>query len=365
MTSLELKKYIIDNKKIEYILKDLGCRDIVFHPAKDYYSATQPSEKSDNKMGVIIKNCDNLNYYSYSHNIHIDDGKDIFNFIEDTKNIKFGEAIQYVCKLLGLEYKYSINQKKEKNKKDPLALFKRAASKRRRLYYVDEIKEMQSNVLDDLFKGVHISWYKDGIMPWTAEKFGLCYSYRQKRQIIPIRYWMDGRLVGTNARTTVENYDLFNIRKYFISPGYNKTANIYGFWENQNDIEKAGYCVIFEAERSVLKRDSLHDSTGLALQGHSISEEQVRIILSLDIHEVVIAMDKDVPIEEVWSICERFYLKRTVTYFIDKYKLLGSKDSPADAKNKIYNYLFRYREKYDEEKHNSYMNKLKNKQVKN
>ena len=36
MTSLELKKYIVDNKKIEYILKDLGCRDIVFHPAKDY-----------------------------------------------------------------------------------------------------------------------------------------------------------------------------------------------------------------------------------------------------------------------------------------------------------------------------------------
>ena len=45
--------------------------------------------------------------------------------------------------------------------------------------------------------------------------------------------------------------------------------------------------------------------------------------------------------------------------------MVGIKERPADAKNKIYNYLFRHREKYEEEKHNSYMNKLRNKQVKN
>ena len=34
MTSLELKNYIIENDKIEYILESLGCRFIVYNSDK-------------------------------------------------------------------------------------------------------------------------------------------------------------------------------------------------------------------------------------------------------------------------------------------------------------------------------------------
>ena len=360
MTSIELKEYINQNNKIEYILEDLGCTKIVFHPNKDYFSARQPS--GDNDMGVIIKNNLNLNYYSYSRNIHKEDGKDIFNLIQDVKQIKFAEAIKYTHKLLGLEYKYSPKKKtSEKQKYDPLAIFKKAASRKRYVCDVGEIKYLEENVLDDFYPGIHIDLYRSGIMPWTVRKFGLCYSYKQKRQIIPIRYWMDGRLVATNSRTTVENYDLFGIKKYFISKGYNKTSNIYGFWENQNSIEKAGYCVLYEAEKSVLLRDSKNDSTGLALQGHSISEEQIRIILSLDVNEIVIAMDKDIIEPEIWSICEKFYHLRKVSYIYDRWGILGAKDSPADACNKIYNFLFKHRVVYDNSEHKKYLKSLEKK----
>ena len=361
MTSIELKEYIQINEKIEYILEDLGCTKIVFHSTKDYYTACQVG--GDNPMGVVIKNNLTLNYYSYSRNIHIEEGKDIFNLIQDTKKMKFSDAIKYTHKLLGLEYKYSPKKKEpEKPKFDPLAIFKKAASRKRYICDVNDIKYLDEDVLDDFYPGVHISWYKDGIMPWSAKKFGLCYSYKQKRQIIPIRYWLDGGLVATNARTTVEDYDLFDIKKYFISKGYNKTSNIYGFWENQGSIEEKGYCVVYEAEKSVLKRDSRNDSTGLALQGHSISEEQIRIILSLDINEIVIAMDKDVPIEEIRSICEKFYHIRKVSYIYDRWDLLDAKDSPADCCNKIYNFLFKHRVVYDESEHNKYLKSLERKE---
>lgn len=357
MTALELKDFIYKNEKIEYILEDLGCANIVFH--QDSYSACQPD--GDNLMGVVIKNCNSLNYYSYSRNIHIEDGKDIFNLIQDIKKIKFAEAIKYTHNILGLKYQFSTKKEPEKPKFDLCGIFKRAKSKRKRICNVGEIKSLDEDILDDFYQGVHISWFKDGIMPWTAKKFGLCYSYKQNRQIIPIRHWLDGSLLGTNARTVIENHDLFDIRKYYISKGYIKTSNIYGFWENHECIENADYCVLYEAEKSVLKRDSLNDPTGLALQGHSISEEQVRIIRSLDIHEVVVALDKDVPIEEVWSICDRFFLlhKMKISYILDNYDLLGSKDSPADAPNKIYEYLFKHRVVYDESKHREYLNAIK------
>ena len=359
MTALELKKFIYENHKVEYILEDLGCKNIVFHPVKAFYSSCHPT--GDNSMGVCIKNCDGLNYYSYSRNIHIEDGKDIFNLIQDIKNIKFSEAIKYTHKLLGLKYEYSTKKEPEKPKFDLCALFKKANSKRKRICNVSDIKYIEENVLDDYYPGLHIDFYKEGIMPWTAKKFGLCYSYKQKRQIIPIRYWLDGKLVGTNARTVVKNYDLFDIKKYYISKGYNKSSNVYGFWENQEGIEKAGHCVLYEAEKSVLKRDSLNDPTGLALQGHSISEEQVRIIRSLDAHEIVVALDKDIPIEEVWSICDRFFRFKKVSYIWDKYDLLQSKDSPADASNKIYDFLFKHRIEYDESKHKEYLKCLEKK----
>ena len=357
MTALELKQYIYDYKKIEDILEDLGCTKIVFHQDKEIFSACQPD--GDNLMGVVIKNCPNLNYYSYSRNIHIEDSQDILNLIQDIKHLKFSDTIKYVCSLLGLEYKYSSSNKEIKPKFDLCAIFKKA-NRRKRICNVADLKDLEEGILDDYFSGLHISWIRQGIMPWTAKKFGLCYSYKQKRQIIPIRYWEDGSLVATNARTVIDNYDLFDLKKYYISKGYNKSVNIYGLWENKKDIEKKGYCVLYEAEKSVLKRDSLNDPTGLALQGHSISEKQVTILKGLELHEIVIALDKDVPIEEVWSICDRLYNKINVSYIWDKYDLLGAKDSPADAPNQIYNFLFKHRVKYDEDKHDEYMRILKN-----
>ena len=63
MTSQELKSYIIENNKIEYILENLGCRSITFHEDKCYWTATQPD--GDNPLGVVICQFSYLNYYLF------------------------------------------------------------------------------------------------------------------------------------------------------------------------------------------------------------------------------------------------------------------------------------------------------------
>ena len=194
-------------------------------------------------------------------------------------------------------------------------------------------------------------------MPWTARKFGLAYSYRRKRVIIPHRYWMTGELIGINARTTVSNYEELGIRKYYLTEGMNKSINLYGLYENYNEIQKAGYVVVYESEKSVLKRDSLNDPTGVALSGHTLSDEQAAILIGLNV-EIIIALDKDVPIEEVRHVCEKFRNIRNVSYIYDQWDLLEDKQSPADASNKVYNFLFKYRSKYDDEMHKKYLESL-------
>ena len=127
------------------------------------------------------------------------------------------------------------------------------------------------------------------------------------------------------------------------------------------EIEKKHVIVIGESEKSVLKRDSRGDGTWVAISGKTLSEEQVRIILGLDVHEIVIALDKDVIEPEIWSMCSRFFRQRKVSYIWDSYDLLGQKDCAADACNKVYNFLYKHRIEYTEEIHKKYLKSLEKK----
>ena len=93
----------------------------------------------------------------------------------------------------------------------------------------------------------------------------------------------------------------------------------------------------------------------VALSGKSISSEQVRIILGLRIKEIIIALDKDVDIHEVFAIAERFYGLRTVSFIWDKNNILGPKDSPADANNNNYLRLYNNRIRYNEKLHKKFL----------
>ena len=359
MTSIELKEYIIEHELIPFVLEQIGCHSIEFHQGKNYYSACQPD--GDNTMGVIIKCTEYLNYYSYSRGIDVEEGKDIFCLVQDIKKISFSETMKYVHQILGLKYTFKKQVVTEAPKEEADAIFKRVKKKMHNgcIKNVADFQIYDENILDDFVPIIHISLFREGIMSRTIKKFGLGYSYKWKRTIFPHRYWLSGELLGFNARTSVENYKEFDVKKYFLTPGMPKEINLYGLWENRREIEKARRIVIGEAEKSVCKRDSRGDGTWVAISGHSISSEQWRIVSGLDIDEVIIALDNDVPLEEVWSICEKFYHIKKVSYIRDRWDLLGAKDSPADAPNKIYNFMFKYRVVYDEAEHSKYIQSLK------
>lgn len=350
-----LKEYIYKNNKIEHVLLNIGCHNIKYNSKHDYYSAAH--KDGDNPAGVIIYNNKYLNYISYSRNVSFDDCQDIVNLIQIDNKMSFVDAIKWLHKILGIKFEPYKKQEAKAKKPNIFDVFSRIKEHRKRINVAD-IQEITEEAINDYVPMLHINWFREGIMPWARKKFGLCYSYKHKRVVIPLRYWADGRLLGFNQRTMVENWKELGISKYFITPSYQKSLNLYGFWENKETIEKEGYCVVVESEKSVLKRYSLNDGTCIALQGKTMSEEQRRIILSLNIREVVIALDKDVPIDEVRFICEKFYHLRKVSYIYDKRGLLDDKDSPCDATEKDYEELFENRVIYDETEHRKYLASL-------
>ena len=336
MDTISLKKYIFENDKVEFVLEKIGCHHIKYNSNKEFWSCA--NFNGDNPSAINVKNNQYLNVTNWTRQKEFDDGSDIITLVEYNKQCSFVEAVKYLHSILNLEYKWKKPlQKKEEEKDDPLYIFKKIIRAKKKVN-VEDIHVLDEEVLDEYIPLLHIDWLRQGITERTRKKFGIAYSYKRKRVIIPIRHWLTKELVGFNMRTTVPNYKELGISKYWITPTYQKSQNLYGLAENYDSIKKAGYVIVAESEKSVLKRDSLCDGTVVALQGKSMSQEQVRVLIGLNT-EIVIALDKDVPIEEIRFICEQFYQIRKVSYIYDRWGLLNDKDAPMDASNKIYDFL--------------------------
>lgn len=337
----KLKEYIIENSYIEQILLALDCHDL--HEYATEWRAALP--QGTNKTAICIKKD------SLLMTIRNSEGSkrgDIFTLVMTLKNISFGKAVKYIHNILGLKYSYS--NKNEENKKDPLAIFKRVKRKR---YVIDkDVPIYDNSCMKEYIDMPYIEWVREGVMPFACKRFNIGYSYDRKRIVIPERKWDgdDNEYIGISGRTTIPNYELLDIPKFFkLSNTYPKGKNVYGLNENYQTIQEEGYVVVLEAQKSVLKRYSRKDGTAAAIGNCELTEEQVRILISLDV-EIIIALDEGIDINHIRQECDKFYPIRKVSYMYDKWGLIdkGSKDSPADKENKIYNFLLKHRTIYDE-----------------
>lgn len=300
-----------------------------------------------NKTAVCIKKD------SLSVAIRTENGSvlgDIFTLVMEIKNISFGKANKFIHKILGLKYEFKTKKSKEDiEKKDPLQIFKKV--KRHKHIVNKDIPVYDNGCLKEYIKLPHINWVREGIMPFACEKFNIGYSYDRKRIVIPERKWDgdDNEYIGIGGRTTIENYELLDIPKYFkLSDTYPKGNNIYGLNENYKTIQETGYVVVFESQKSVLKRYSRKDGTGTAIGNCEITDEQIKILLSLNV-DIILCFDEGIDINHIRKECDKFYPIRNVYYIYDRWGLMnkGSKDSPADLEDKKYRFMLKHKVKYD------------------
>ena len=339
MDALQLKEYISANNKIADILEDLGCHKID-NKDKEWVYASFPD--GDNPKGIGL-NKENLSFYSFSRNIK----GDIYSLISELKGIEFSEVIRYLHKLLGLK-QGRFNKKKDTEIIDPLALFKKIRAKSNPID-VAELESYEEDILNDFYPAITKDWVcNEGILEPIRCRFNLGFSFKHNRIVIPHLHWETGEIVGIIGRTNNELYKELDIPKYFPIVKYEKSNNLYGLYENYFDIQKAGYVVVYESEKSVVRRCARGDNTGVALCCKSLSKVQERILKSLNV-EIIIALDNDVSMKEVLEMCDRFYPLKKVSYIKDKANMLGKKDSPADANLEGFNKLFDSRYKYNEE----------------
>lgn len=120
-----------------------------------------------------------------------------------------------------------------------------------------QLIEYPSEVLDCFIKHTYPEeWLKDGITKATMDKYDIRYSISQNKIIIPHRD-INGRLIGIRGRALNE-WEIENVGKYMpikVEKTWYKhslSMNLYGLYENQENIRKTRICYLVEAEKSVL-----------------------------------------------------------------------------------------------------------------
>lgn len=343
MNPYELKEYIIENNKIEEILEAIGCSNIKNY-SKEYRCSTPLNTKANS---TAIKK-DNLKVIVYASDTSESKEKardNLFTLIMKIKQIAFPKALREIHKILGLKYINTYKKEEKIEKVDILSVFKKAMNKTN--FYqkqIDELKIYNDDLCREFVRLPYIDWVREGILPLTQEKFNIGYSREKNRVVIPHRYWAGEKddYAGVMGRTLNKNYDTLDIPKYFPLKAFPKSMNLYGLQENYEGIQKHRKVIVFESEKSVLKLHSMLLNCAVALGGHELSDEQVKILVSLDV-EIIFAMDKDMPEQLSIDMCNKVKKIRKTSYVYDKLNLIKEKDSPCDCGIRVFRKLLKNR----------------------
>lgn len=97
----DLKMYILENEKIEFILEEIGCKKIRYisnTKGDDYYKCTNPDGNNPEAIRVYLN--EYLNVTDYTRNLG--DVADIYTLVQYSKKYSFSQTLVYLNQLLGL-----------------------------------------------------------------------------------------------------------------------------------------------------------------------------------------------------------------------------------------------------------------------
>jgi hypothetical protein len=220
-----------------------------------------------------------------------------------------------------------------------------------------QLSEYNRGALDVFIKAYPDEWLRDGISKAAMDKFDIRYSISQNKIIIP-HYDAGGRLVGIRGRA-LDPWEIENIGKYMpvkIEQTWYKHPlgmNLYGLYENKENIRKTGICYVFEAEKSVLQCEAFSQpNSAVAVCGSQFNKYQLNMLLREGRpREIVICFDReenegeDKYFYKLWSLCDKYKNYCDFSFVYDRLGQLNMKDSPSDRGEDMFRKLLEKRTK--------------------
>lgn len=180
----------------------------------------------------------------------------LYDLIMSVNNISYTEAFSYICKLKNIT---NYNKKKKGLQKknvtnNDLDFLKLHLYKKEK--FMVKLPSYNKYILNMFDNYLPMSWHKEGIKDEIAEFFQIKFYINQYKCIIP-HLDIDGNLVGIRGRNFLQ-YQIDNGKKYMpltiqgLTYRYPMSFNLYGIYQNQNNIRKIKKAILFESECSLL-----------------------------------------------------------------------------------------------------------------
>lgn len=222
-----------------------------------------------------------------------------------------------------------------------------------------ELKIYDSTILEHLPRPRIIPWEKEGILHSVMWNRGVAYNPRNQSIVIP-HYNINDELVGIRERTLIKEDEKYGKYRPSILNGqmYNHPLgfNLYNLNNSKKAIRLLKKVIVFEGEKSPLLYASYfgeENDISVACCGSNLLNNQMQLLLSLGVEEVIIAFDKQ--FQEVgdaeWKrltklltdIHKKYGAYTQISYMFDKDNLIGYKDSPIDCGKEVFLELFQRR----------------------
>lgn len=223
----------------------------------------------------------------------------LFDVIMNANNCEFNEAVNLILRYKGIKNSFNKGRglKQSNTIKEEMDFLNRHLYKPKKIIpCLPTYNENVLSVFDDYIPDV---WIKEGIEEEIAQFYNIKFYFNQYKAIIPHRN-INGDLIGIRGRAFFKR-DIDQGKKYMpitiqgLTYRFPVEFNLYGIYENKNNIQKYRKAIIFEGEKSVLKYASYfgqENNIALATLGMNMSLYQRNLLLSLGIDEVIIAYDK-------------------------------------------------------------------------
>ena len=296
----------------------------------------------------------NLRYFSESHSFTCFSScgtMSIYDLVSKVLELDFYNSFKYVLSFFNQSiYDMSYKQKSYEDDID-LSFFNREFK-----VESNKLKELNPKVLNVYYDQYYKGWIDEGISIKTMQKYNIKTSIIDEQIIIP-HYDEDNRLVGVRCR---------NLNKQLVDDGKkympvfqgNEMLNhstgsvLYGLNFNKDMINKRRKIILFESEKSVMKLDSyIPDmSIGVCLSGSNLTNKQVDIIKSLNVSEVIVALDRE--FNSIGDDEEKYFARKIEETFLNKLSvfanvsviwdtkgLLNRSDSPIDKGLEVFKEL--------------------------
>lgn len=310
------------------VLTALQLEKIRDHKNGQYFSCCRPG--GNNPNGVLL-------YTETLVYIGTTSGRsgNIFTLVMDVRSCSFPESLRFIVKTLGIQ-----------NTTSHITLPFGGFYRNLRSYdglYVPQSTYYDPQILPPANR-LSQRYFDDGVDFQTQQRFGIRLSLERDEIWIPQKDTA-GNLVGVKSRSNRD--DCPPDRRFYAPYPYAKTNVLYGYCENYHSIVSAGTVVIFEAEKSVCQAYSFGMNKAIAIEGHSISQRQARLIKGLGAKNIIVAFDSDICGEEAEFESKKLLLKnmpfKNRVFFIndskEQYIRKADKVSPSDLGRPIFEKL--------------------------